>query len=51
LVVFIKLVFKDIAWEDVEKIDLAQGKDRWPDVVVAVLYRRVAQNAGYFFTL
>ena len=31
-------------------IDLAQDRDRWLDVVNAVINRRVALNAGNFLT-
>jgi hypothetical protein len=41
---------KEVGWEDMDLIYLAQDRDRWRAVVSAVMNLRVPQNAGNFLT-
>jgi len=47
--IVITMDLKDIGWEGVDWIDLAQGTEKWRDVEVAVLYLRVSQNVENVF--
>jgi len=45
-----KLDLKDVGWESIGWIDLAQDRDRWRTLVNAVMNLRVPQKVGYFLT-
>ena len=42
----IKIDLRDVGWGKMDKIDLAQDRDRWQAPVNAVMNLRVALNAG-----
>ena len=42
----IKRDLEEIGWKGVDWIDLAQDKDKWPDLARAVIKLRVPQNEG-----
>ena len=41
---------KEFLWGGLDWIDLAQDRDRWRDIVKAVMNFRVPLNAGNFLT-
>ena len=46
----IKIYLKEIGWDGVIWIYLAEDRNRWLAIVNAVMNLRVPQNAGIFFT-
>ena len=46
----IKMDFQEVGCGDINWIELAQGRDRWRALVIAVMNLRVPQNAGNFLT-
>jgi hypothetical protein len=46
----IKIVLRDIRWNDVDWIDMAQDRDQWRALVNTVLNLRVQQNVGKFLS-
>jgi hypothetical protein len=44
----IKIDLRDIEWDGVDWIDMAQDRDQWRALVNTVLNLRVPQNAGKF---
>jgi hypothetical protein len=44
----IKIDLREMGWDGVDWIDLAQDRDQWRAVVNAVTNLRVPQNAGKF---
>jgi len=46
----IKMDLQAMIWEGMDWIDLAQDRDRWRDVVNAVMNLQVPQNAGNYLT-
>jgi hypothetical protein len=44
----IKMVLREIGWDVVDWIDIAQDRDQWRALVNTVLNLRVSQNAGKF---
>jgi hypothetical protein len=46
----IKMHLQDVEWGDMDWIDLAQGRDRWRDLVNVVMNLRVLQSAENFLT-
>ena len=45
----IKIDIKEMSWEGMDWIDLAQDRDKWQALVNAVMDFRVPYNAGKFF--
>jgi hypothetical protein len=41
---------QEMGWEGMDRIDVAQERDKWPAVMNAVMNFRVAKNAGKFLT-
>jgi hypothetical protein len=46
----IKFDLKEIGWDGMDWIDLAQDKDRWKALVNKVMNLRVPKNAGNFLS-
>jgi hypothetical protein len=46
----IKIDLREIEWNDMDWIDLAQDKDQWRVLVNTVMNLRVPQNAGKFLS-
>jgi hypothetical protein len=46
----IKINLEEIGWEGVERIDLAEGRDKWRVHVKAVINLRFPLEAGNFVT-
>jgi hypothetical protein len=46
----IKLDFRDIGWDDMDWMALAQDRDQWRALVNAVMNLRVPLNAGKFLS-
>jgi hypothetical protein len=46
----IKMDLQELVCEGVDCIELAQNRDRWRDLVTAVMNLPVPQNAGNFLT-
>jgi hypothetical protein len=44
----IKIDLRDIGWDGVDWIDIAQDRDQWKDLVIKVLNLRVPLNARKF---
>jgi len=44
------MVHQEVGWGYMDRIDLAQDRERWRESVSVVKYLRVAQNSGYFLT-
>jgi hypothetical protein len=44
----IKLDLKEIGWDGMDLIDLAQDRDQWKALVDTVMNLRVPENAGKF---
>jgi hypothetical protein len=40
----IKIGLREIGWDGVDWIDLAQDRDRWRDLVITVMNHRVLKN-------
>jgi hypothetical protein len=47
----IKMDRREIGWDGVDWIDMAQGRDRWRALVNTVLNLRVPFNAGKFLSV
>jgi hypothetical protein len=45
----IKMDLREIGWDDVDWIDMAQDRDQWRALVNTVLNLRVQSNAGKFW--
>jgi hypothetical protein len=46
----IKMYLREIEWDDMDWIDLAQDQDQWRTLVNTVMNLRVPLNAGKFLT-
>jgi hypothetical protein len=46
----IKMDLREIGWDDMDWIDLAQNRDQWRALVNTVMNLRVLQNAGKFLS-
>jgi hypothetical protein len=46
----IKMDLQEVAWKNIDWIDMAQYKDKWRAIVNAVMNIRLPQNAGNFLT-
>jgi hypothetical protein len=46
----IKMDVQEVRWGGMHWIELAQNRNRWQALVIAVMNRLVALNAGNFFT-
>jgi hypothetical protein len=46
----IKMVLREVGWDDMDWIDLAQDRDKWKALVNAVMNFRDSQNAGKFLS-
>jgi hypothetical protein len=46
----IKMDVREIGWSGVDWINLAQDRDKWPDLVKTVMLLRFPQDEGNFFT-
>jgi hypothetical protein len=46
----IKVDFTETGWEGVDRMNLAQDRDQWLDLVNTVMNFRVSQKAGNIFT-
>jgi hypothetical protein len=46
----IKMDLREIGWDGVDWIDMAQDRDQWRDLMDTVLNLRVPQNAGKFLS-
>jgi hypothetical protein len=46
----IKMDLREIGWDGMDWIDLAQDRDRWRALVNTVINLRVPQNAGNFLS-
>jgi hypothetical protein len=46
----IKLDLREIRWDGMDWIDLAQDRDQWRDLVNTVMNLRVPQDAGKFLS-
>jgi hypothetical protein len=44
--IILKWILKEVGWEGVDWIDMAQDRDRWRAVVSAVMNPRVPYTAG-----
>jgi len=42
--------FQEIGWGVIARIELAQGRDKWWELMNAVMNRRVPSNVGYCLT-
>jgi hypothetical protein len=49
-VVNIKIVVREIGWDGMDWIDLAQDRDQWRALVNTVMNLRVSKNAGKFLS-
>jgi hypothetical protein len=47
----IKIDLREIGWDDVKWIDIAQDRDRWRALVNTVLNLRIPLNAGNFLSV
>jgi hypothetical protein len=50
LVENIKIYLREIGWDGMDWIDLAQDRDQWRALVKTVMNLRVPYNAGKFLT-
>jgi hypothetical protein len=41
---------RELEWDDMDWIDLAENRDKWKALVNAVMNLRVSQNAGKFLS-
>jgi hypothetical protein len=46
----IKMDLGEVGWGDIDRIDMAQDRDRWRAIVNTVMNLRVARNAGNFLS-
>jgi hypothetical protein len=46
----IKMDFREIGWDDMGWIDLAQDRDQWSALVNTVMNLRVTKNGGKFLS-
>jgi hypothetical protein len=46
----IRMNLREVGWEDVDWIHLAQDRDKWQDFVNVVMYLRVQEKVGNFLT-
>jgi hypothetical protein len=46
----IKIDLRDIVWDDMDWIDLAQDRDQWKVLVNTIMNLRVSQSAGKFLS-
>jgi hypothetical protein len=47
----IKMDLREIGWDGMDWIDLAQDRDQWRALVNAVVNLRLPQNVGKFFSV
>jgi hypothetical protein len=47
----IKMDLREIGWDDMDCIDLAQDRDQWKALVNMVMNFQVPQNAGKFLSI
>jgi hypothetical protein len=45
-----KIILRDIGWDGVDWMDMAQDRDQWRALVNMILNLRVPQNAGKFLS-
>jgi hypothetical protein len=46
----IKMDFREIGWDGMDRIDMAQDRDQWRALVNVVMNLRVLYNAGKFLS-
>jgi hypothetical protein len=46
----IKMYHREIGWDGMDWIDLAQDRDQWSALLIAVMKRRLPSNAGKYLS-